>query len=132
MQSPLAPREVREWEPGVALTLIGRIVYCNEQTIALLTSGAHVGLPCEGDDAIAGPVAIPRRTAFHQLPLAVADDRLAQHFQQLIIELSEFWIGRLVRTAAEMRGNAFLAALELSLVKEPKPGGQERDHGRGL
>src|SRR5262249_25943355 len=67
-----------------------------------------------------------------QLPLAVAHDRLTQYGEQPIVKLFQLLVSGFVWASAQMRGNAFLTPLELTLVEETQPWGQERDDGRGF
>src|SRR4030095_3606334 len=70
--------------------------------------------------------------AREQLPLTVAHDWLAQHGQQPIVELVQPLIDRFLRTANQMGRDAFLAPLELSLVKEAQPWEEKRNDRRGF
>ena len=126
LQPPAAVAKVRKRQPHVTLALVGGIVHRHQQPLA---TGA---LPGKGQKAIAGPVAVPGGRAFEQLPLAVAHGRLTQHGQQPVVELFQPLVDRFLRTSNQMGRDAFLAPLELSLVKETQTRGQERDDRRGF
>jgi hypothetical protein len=53
------------------------------------------------------------------LPLAVAHEWLTQHGQQPVVKFCQPLVNGFVRAAAEMRRDALLSPLELTLVKEP-------------
>src|SRR5262249_5525838 len=66
LKPPLAITEVRERQLDITLALVGGIVHRHQQSVC---TGA---VPGKGQEAVPGPVAIPGRDAFEQLPLAVA------------------------------------------------------------
>ena len=100
----------------MALALVGGIIHYHEQSLGIgaLPGKSHEAIPC--------PVAVPGRNAFEQLPVAVANNRIAQHRKQPIVELLKLLIDRLLWPANQMRRDAFLSPFELSLVKEAQPG----------
>src|SRR6267142_1550021 len=89
-------------------------------------------MPGEGHDTVRGPVSLPGRSAFEQLPVALANDRVSQHRQQSLVELLQIRVGGLGRTTTQVRRNPCPASLELSLMEEPQTWRQERDDSRRL
>ena len=65
------------------------------------------------------------------MPLAVAEDTVAERRQQLLVELVQVEIGLLVGPAREEHRQLDGAALELALVDEPRAGLAQRGHGGG-
>ena len=65
------------------------------------------------------------------MPLAVAEDAIAERGQQLVVELVQVEIGLLVGPAGKEDRQLNRAALELALVNEARAGLAERGHGRG-
>src|SRR4029453_15508734 len=83
-------------------------------------------------ETLPGPVPVPGRHAFEHLPLAIACGWTAQHGQQSVIELCQLLVDGLLWPTDQMRRDAFLAPLELSLVEEAQARGQEGDDSRGF
>src|SRR5262247_3773625 len=123
---PLTPREIRERKPHITLALVRSVVDRRQEPLA---GGA---LPREGHETIAGPVAVPRGDAFEQSPLALAHSGLAQHGEEPIVESPELLVGGLVRSPVEMGRDPLPSPLELALMEESQPRGQERDHRCGF
>ena len=69
--------------------------------------------------------------ALAELPLAVAEDAVAQRGQQPLVERAQVGVGLLVGPAGEEDRQLHRAALELALVDEPGAGLGQRRHGRG-
>ena len=126
LKPPLAVAEVRERQPDIALALVGGIVHRHQQSVCTGT------VPGKGQEAIPGPVAVPGGDAFEQLPLAVAHHWMAEYGQQSVVKLFQMLVDGFVRASDQMGRDAFLAPLELSLVQEAQPWGQEGNDGRGF
>jgi hypothetical protein len=109
---PLIVTEVGEGKPNVTLALVGNIVHCHEQTVAMVV------LPDEGQETVPGPVVLPGGHAFEQLPLSVANGRMMQHSEQPGVELFQLPVYGFDRGPAEMGGYLFLSPFELSLMEE--------------
>src|SRR5262245_3285699 len=117
LQATLLAGQILKWQSQPALALVGGIIHRDEQSL--------VGrpLPREGHKTIVRPVVVPGGSTIGELPLAVANSRLAQNCQQPIVELPEPGIDRLIRRAAQVRRDALLPPLELPLMKEPQARG---------
>src|SRR5262249_51873880 len=109
---PLVIIQVRERQPDIALALVRSVVHRDKQPRATR------GLPRKGHEAIPGPVAVPGGNTFEQVPLAVLHDWLTQHGEQPIVKPFQLGVTWFVRSSAKMRGNAYPAPLELTLVEE--------------
>src|SRR4051812_28779144 len=113
-------------QADVALALISRVVDRHE---SLLPRRRR---PQPREPTIPRPVAVPRRRAFEQPPLAVAHGRVTQHRQQPFIETLHLVIDWFDRRADEVRRDACSAPLELTIMKKTQTGRQIRDDGGSL
>jgi len=100
----------------VALTLVGSVVDGHDQPLGTL--------PGKNQEAIVCPVAVPRRRAFEELPLPIAEGRLAQRREKTVVELAHLLIDRLIRAAAEVRRDSLSPLRELPLVEKAQAGRQ--------
>src|SRR5258708_39423153 len=108
-------------EPHVAVALVAGVVDGDQAVLAVPS------LPGPGDEAVRRPVAVPRRHAVEQPPLAVANHRLPEHGQEALVELLQRGADRLQRRAYQVRRDARPAAFELPLIKEPPTRPPTRD-----
>src|SRR5882724_9410863 len=70
LESPLRAGQVREGEADMTLALIGGIIHGDYQSLTIFA------LPCEGQETIVSPIAVPAGRTFKQLPLAVTNNWL--------------------------------------------------------
>ena len=111
--------KVRNTKADVALALVGGVVDGHDEPLSTL--------PGKNQEAIVGPVAFLGGDASEQLPSAVTHRRLTQHVQQPLVKLTNCLVDRLIGAATQVRGNTFLAPLELSLMKEAQSRRKEGD-----
>ncbi len=87
-EPPMTAAEVRERKPDITLALVGRIINIYQQAFP---TGSFPGTRQE---AVAGPVSVPRGPAFEELPKALSQGRFAQGGQEAGVELSQSSIYR--------------------------------------
>jgi hypothetical protein len=102
--------KVRNGVTDKALAWVVSVITCYDQMLSTLRGKIQ--------EAILGPVVIPHGDAFEQLPRTVTHRLLPQHVQQPLVRLPKRLVDRFSRAATKMGGNALLALLELSLMKE--------------
>src|SRR5262245_62939438 len=102
--------QVCKRQPDVALALIGSIIHRHQQPFLTRT------LPDKSQEAIPSPVAIPGWNAFEQLPATVAHGWQSQYRYQAVIELLDLFVQWLEWRPHQMRRDALLSPLELTLV----------------
>src|SRR5262245_8124328 len=96
LEPPRLAPEACERQADVTLTLVAGVVDGNDPFFG-------IALPGKDEEAVVRPVALPCRTAFEDLPLAVTDDGLAEDREQLVVKRNERLIDRLARRPAQVR-----------------------------
>ncbi len=126
LQKPFLANDIRERQPNMTLALIGGVVYRDHNRLS------SDPLPGEHEEAVVSPVTVPGRSTCKQLPLAIANGRLAQHEKKTVIKLLHRLIDRFNRATYEMGRDSLLTTLELPLVDETQPWSEKRDYSCGL
>src|SRR5262249_50881381 len=120
-QPPPVFPEVCERQPHVTLALVSRIVHRHQQALLPLTptplprgerGRGEGGLPGERQEAVPGPVPLPGGNTLEQLPLTLADRRVAEHSEEPVVEPGNLLVDRLGRATYQMGGNPFRPPLE--------------------
>ena len=87
--------------------------------------------PGEGHEAVRRFVTVPGGAALEQLPVAVAEGRVLQAFEESVVEAGDPAVDDLDRPTPEVDGDAHALPLALALVEEAEARREERDDGSG-
>ena len=111
---------------GAVITLPARRAEIDNRQQAF----ACVRLPSKRNELLVRGIAIPRLMAIKQFPVAVANDRPLQQFEQAHVERANLSINWLFRPPAQVVRRLLLSSLELALMEEAQTRRQKGDNRR--